>query len=359
MPRNVCKKLRDVKKKSILYNLPKLFINQAHMKQKNLGELKVSSLGLGCMSMSEFYGPTSLERSKQTFHEAIEHGITFFDTADMYGSGHNELFLQSLIKPFRSTIQIATKFGIMRKAEDPLYRKINGKPEYVRKQCEESLIRLGIDTIDLYYQHRVDPETPIEETVHAMAKLVQEGKVRYIGLSEASPDMILRAHAVHPITALQSEYSLWYRDPEQEILPLCQKLHIGFVAYSPIGRGFLSGKFRSTEDLHPTDFRRTLPRFQEKNLDQNLQVVHTLEKMANKKKCTSAQLALAWMAHKNPSIVPLFGTTSPTHLIENIQSLQVGLTDEDIRLLDTQIPIGFAQGDRYSSDSMKLYKMDR
>lgn len=329
----------------------------ASMSKRMLGQLQVTALGLGCMGMSEFYGPRNDARSIHTIHRAFELGIQFFDTADMYGFGHNEELVGKAIKGFRNQIILATKFGIVRKTNDPHFRQINGKPSYVKQQCEGSLKRLGIDTIDLYYQHRVDPDTSIEETVAAMAELVKEGKVRYLGLSEASPEIIQRAHAIHPITAVQSEYSLWSREPEQGVLQVCQELNIGFVAYSPIGRGFLSGKIKSANDMHPEDFRRTLPRFQNENLEHNLKLVQIVEEMAKQKGCTPSQLALAWVLQQSSSIVPIFGTTSPDHLSENIHSLQIHLTENELKKINEQVPYGFAKGERYSPNAMKIYKL--
>lgn len=326
------------------------------MQKRKLGKLEVSALGLGCMGMSEFYGPPSDETSSiETIQRAFEMGITFFDTADMYGFGHNEELVGKAIKEFRKEIIIATKFGIVRKKDDPHFRQINGKPEYIRQQCESSLKRLGIHTIDLYYQHRVDPDTPIEETVKALATLVKEGKIRYIGLSEANVDIIRRAHAVHPITALQTEYSLWTRGPEEGILKVCQELDIGFVAYSPIGRGFLSGKIKSINDLHPQDFRRTLPRFQGENFDFNLKIVNAVEDMAVKKKCTPSQLALAWVLAQSSTIVPLFGTTRQEHLQENIEAVMIKLSALELATLNAMIPL--AKGERYAANAMKVYKL--
>lgn len=327
------------------------------MKKKKLGQLDVSSLGLGCMGMSEFYGPSQEEMSIQTIHKAYEMGITFFDTADMYGFGQNEELVGRAVRPFRDKIILATKFGIIRKKEDPPFRGICGRPDYVRRQCELSLKRLGVETIDLYYQHRMDPETPIEETMYALSQLVQEGKIRAIGLSEASPESIKRAHAVHPITALQSEYSLWTRDPEIRLLSLCKELQIGFVAYSPMGRGFLSGKMRSVDELDHDDFRRQLPRFQKGNISHNFQIVAFLEKMAREKGCTTSQLALAWvMSQGGDCVVPLFGTTKVEHLMENKGCLQVLLTEEEKQRIEDSVPLGFARGDRYPEKTMRLYQ---
>ncbi len=327
------------------------------MKKRMLGHLEVSALGLGCMGMSEFYGPTDEARSIQTIHRAFELGVNFFDTADMYGYGRNEELLGKAVKGFRDKVVIATKFGILRKQDDPHFRGVNGKPAYIKQQCESSLKRLGIETIDLYYQHRVDPDTPIEETVEAMAGLIKEGKIRYLGLSEASPEIIRRAHAVHPITALQSEYSLWTRGPEESILSICKELNIGFVAYSPIGRGFLTGKIKSAQSLDKTDFRRFLPRFQEENFEHNMKIVKLLEELAKHKNCTLSQLALAWLLAQGSYIVPLFGTTRSEHLKENLGSLDVTLTAQELKMLNEEVPPHFAKGERYSIAAMQAYQL--
>lgn len=329
------------------------------MKKQFLGKLEVSSLGLGCMGMSEFYGEADEALSIQTLEQAIALGITLLDTADMYGSGRNEELVGRVIRPLRDRVVLATKFGIVRKPEDPTYRATCGKPDYVRRQCESSLKRLGVETIDLYYQHRVDPEVPIEETVEAMAGLVREGKVRYLGVSEATEEQLRRAHAVHPIAALQTEYSLWSRGPEEGILQTCEELGIGFVAYSPIGRGFLSGRFRSQADFPRGDCRSSyFPRFQGDNLQHNLTIVKTIEAMALRKGCTPSQLALAWVLAQGPSIVPIFGTTRPDHLKENIASLEIQLSEQELEQLSSQIPHEAAHGERYPT-SMRTYGLKR
>ncbi|MDX6439299.1 MAG: hypothetical protein QOF45_1882 [Gaiellaceae bacterium] len=318
------------------------------METRKLGSqgLEVSALGLGCMGMSEFYGTADEGEAIATIHRAIELGVTFLDTADMYGWGANERLVGKAIADRRDQVVLATKFGNMRGPAGE-FLGISGKPEYVRSACEASLERLGVDTIDLYYQHRVDLETPIEDTVGAMAELVEEGKVRYLGLSEAAPDTIRRAHSVHPISALQTEYSLWTRDPEAEILPTVRELGIGFVAYSPLGRGFLTGRIRSVEDLEETDFRRRGPRFQEENLRQNLALVAEVEALAAEKGVTPSQLALAWVLARGDDIVPIPGTKRRKYLEENAAAAEIELTPEEIERLEQAFPVGATAGDRY------------
>ena len=313
--------------------------------------LTVSALGLGCMGMSEFYGTADEAGAIQTIHRALELGVTFLDTADMYGPFTNERLVGKAIAGRRDEVVVATKFGNERR-EDGTWVGINGTPEYVHRACDASLERLGVDHIDLYYQHRVDVRTPIEETVGAMAELVRAGKVRHLGLSEAAPATIRRAHAVHPITALQSEYSLWTRDPEAEVLGTVRELGIGFVAYSPIGRGFLSGTIRRVDDLPERDsFRRDQPRFQEGNLERNLELVARIEELAAEKGRTTCQLALAWVLARGDDIVPIPGTTSVGHLEENVAALEVELDEDDLRRLDEALPVGAAAGDRYGDMS--------
>ena len=319
------------------------------MKQRKLGNqgLVVSELGLGCMGMSEFYGIADESEAIATIHRALELGVTLLDTADMYGVGHNEELVGKAIKDCRDRVIIATKFGNVR-GSDGSFKGVNGKPEYVRSCCDASLKRLGVDTIDLYYQHRVDPNTPIEETVGAMAQLVQAGKVRYLGLSEAASATIRRAMAVHPISALQTEYSLWRREPESEILPTCRELGIGFVPYSPLGRGFLTGKIKSRDTLSEGDYRAGLyPRLQGDNLQQNLELVEQIEQMAAAKGIKAGQLALAWVLAQGEDIVPIPGTKRRTYLEENIAAAAVTLTQAELDQIAKALPLGIAAGDRY------------
>ncbi|MBM1169778.1 aldo/keto reductase [Microvirga arabica] len=323
------------------------------MQQRRLGQLQVSALGLGCMGMSEFYGSGDEAESVATIHRAIELGVTFLDTADMYGVGRNEELVGRAIADRRDKVVLATKFGNVRGPNGERLG-ISGKPDYVRQACEASLKRLNVDVIDLYYQHRVDPETPIEDTVGAMADLVRQGKVRYLGLSEAGPQTIRRAHAVHPIAALQTEYSLWSRDPEDEILPTVRELGIGFVPYSPLGRGFLTGQIKSVDDLAEDDFRRNSPRFQGENFQKNLDLVREIEAMAGEKGCTASQLALAWVLAQGDDIVPIPGTKRRRYLEENAGAFDVNLTDEDLARIDRIIPPGAAAGTRYPEPAMKM-----
>ncbi|MDX6474817.1 MAG: hypothetical protein QOH95_328 [Gaiellaceae bacterium] len=316
------------------------------MQTRKLGQLEVSALGLGCMGMSEFYGTADEAEAVATVHRAIELGIDFLDTADMYGPFTNERLVGRAIADRRDKVVLATKFGNERR-EDGSWVGINGRPEYVHQACDASLERLGVDHIDLYYQHRVDNDTPIEETVGAMKELVEAGKVRYLGLSEAAPATIRRAQAVHPITALQSEYSLWTRDPENAVLPTVRELGIGFVAYSPLGRGFLSGQIKSVDDLPEDDFRRRGPRFQGENFQRNLDLVAQVEEIAEEKGVTPSQLALAWVLAQGEDIVPIPGTKRVRYLEENAGAADVELTDEDLRRLEDAFPHGAAAGDRY------------
>ncbi|UOQ51979.1 aldo/keto reductase [Hymenobacter cellulosivorans] len=325
------------------------------METRNLGQqgLRVSALGLGCMGMSDFYGQRDDAESTRTLHRAQELGVTFFDTADMYGPYLNEELVGRAFQGRRQQLVLATKFGIQRDPNDPAKRGVNGRPEYVRQACEGSLKRLGTDYIDLYYQHRVDPNTPIEETVGAMSRLVEEGKVRFLGLSEAAADTVRRANSVHPISALQTEYSLWSREPEDEILPTIRELGVGFVPYSPLGRGFLTGQIQKFEDLDQDDYRRHTPRFQGGNFQKNLDLVARIKDLAGQKGCSASQLALAWVLAQGSDIAPIPGTKRISYLEENLGALEVQLSQDELRQLDEIAPKGVAAGQRYPEQMMR------
>lgn len=324
------------------------------METRRLGSqgLATSAVGLGCMGMSEFYSPKDDAESIRTIHRALDLGITLIDTADMYGPFKNERLVGGAVRGRRDQVVIATKFG-QKRSEDGKHLGIDGTPAYVRQACDDSLGRLGIDTIDLYYQHRVDPNVPIEETVGAMAELVRAGKVRCIGLSEASPRTIRRAHAVHPITALQTEYSLWTRDPEDEILATCTELGVGFVAYAPLGRGFLAGRFTRTSDIEAGDRRHDHPRFHEENLAANQAILRRLEPIAARKGCSLAQLALAWVLSRGDTIVPIFGAKHVRYVEENVRATDIRFTPDELRELDTAAPKGGTAGPRYPAGGLQ------
>jgi len=320
------------------------------MKTKRLGTLEVSAEGLGCMGMSEFYGSSDSDEAIRTIHRALELGVNFLDTSDMYGPHTNEQLVGRAIADRRDGVVLATKFGIQRSPDNPMDRSINGRPEYVHQACDASLRRLGVDHIDLYYQHRVDPDTPIEETVGAMAELVEAGKVRHLGLSEAGPETLRRACAVHQISALQTEYSLWSRDPEDEIIPTCRELKIGFVAYSPLGRGFLSGQIKSIDDLEAGDYRRFSPRFSGENFQRNLDLVAKISELAAEKSCTASQLALAWVMAQGDDVVPIPGTKRVKYLEENVAATEVELSPGELERIADALPD--AAGLRYPEKMM-------
>jgi len=326
------------------------------METRELGRsgIKVGAIGLGCMGMSEFYGPRDEAESIATIHRALDLGVTLLDTADIYGPFTNEVLVGKAIRGRRDAVVLATKFGIVRDPANPSLRGVSGRPEYVRSRCEASLKRLEVERIDLYYQHRVDPGTPIEETVGAMSELVREGKVRALGLSEAGPATLRRAAAVHPIAALQTEYSLWSRDPEDGLLDACRELGIGFVAYSPLGRGFLTGQIRRFEDLAADDWRRLSPRFQGENFRKNLDLVKRIQDIAAEKGCTPAQLALAWVLARGRDVVPIPGTKRRSYLEENLRAAELSLSNDDLARIDQAAPRGAAHGNRYPEYAMGL-----
>lgn len=325
------------------------------MKIKSLNDrgLTASEIGLGCMGMSDFYGEKNDEESIKTIHKAFDLGVTFFDTADMYGPFTNEVLVGKAIKPFRKEITLATKFGILRDPANPKTRGVNGKPEYVKSACEASLKRLNVEVIDLYYLHRKDPATPIEDTIGAMAELVKEGKIRAIGVSELNAETLRKANNIHPVTALQTEYSLWTREPEQDVIPACKELGISFVAYSPLGRGFLTGQIKKFEDLDEDDYRRASPRFQGENFNKNLELVEKIREIAKQKNCTPSQLALAWVMAKEDFIFPIPGTKHTKYLEENVKAADISLSEEDLQQVENVFPLNAAAGKRYTEEGMK------
>jgi aryl-alcohol dehydrogenase-like predicted oxidoreductase len=326
------------------------------MDLKKFRSLEMSGLGLGCMGMTGFYGPANKNQCIQAIRTALENGITLLDTADNYGFGENEILIGTAIAPLRKNVRIATKVGVVRQKEKPDLFSINGTPQYIKQQCVNSLKRLGVPVIDLYYLHHVDPNTPIEETMHAMAELVTAGLVRHIGLYEMGVQYIRRAHAVHPITAVQAEYSLFSREAEKQIIPFCKELEIGFIACSPTCRGLLSGAITSFQNLAPDDFRRNFPRFQNENLSHNLSIVSSLQKLAKEKSCSLSQLALAWVAAQSPSFLALFGTTQSIHVLENIDSTKIQLTQHEIDQINKIVSKGTVRGDRHPKMVQQLYK---